>query len=177
MERLRDPMNCKELAYLLADYFDGSMDPGLREELDRHIAMCEPCMKFANTYRTTCEKTAELRKDIEYRIPDEVRSRLATFIAAAMKKYPEQMGEYHRQAEQERREKVAALCGAAVDGRLSTLTSLLVETHSATCPECKGFFDALLGKKRSAGEPPPPVRDHITALLESLPPGEEFFLA
>ncbi|MBI5904221.1 MAG: zf-HC2 domain-containing protein [Deltaproteobacteria bacterium] len=170
-------MNCKELAYLLADYFDGSMDPGLREELDRHIALCEPCMKFANTYRTTCRKTAELRKDIEYRIPDEVRSRLATFIAAALKKYPAQMEEYHRQAEQERREKVAALCEAAAAGRLSTMTSLLIETHSATCTECRGFFDALPGGRHPAPEPPPPVRDHITALLESLPPGEEFFLA
>jgi anti-sigma factor RsiW len=170
-------MNCKELAYLLADYFDGSMDPGLREELDRHIAMCEPCMAFASTYRKTCEKTVELRKLIEHRIPDEVRSRLAAFVAGAMKKYPGQMEEYRRQAEQERREKVVALCGAAADGRLSAMASLLVQTHSATCPECKRFFDDLLEKKRPASEPASPVRDHITALLESLPPGEEFFLA
>lgn len=169
-------MNCKELAYLLADYFEGSMDPGLREELDRHLAMCEPCMKFANTYRKTCEKTAELRKDIEYKVPDEVRVRLAAFVAAAMRKYPEQMEEYRRLAEQERREKVVALCGAAAEGRLSAMASLLVETHSATCPDCKGFFDGLLAKNRPAAEPASPVRDHITALLAALPPGEEFFL-
>jgi hypothetical protein len=31
-------MNCKELAYLLADYLDGTMDPRMRAELDEHIA-------------------------------------------------------------------------------------------------------------------------------------------
>ena len=66
-------MNCKELAYLLADYLDGTMDPRMRAELDEHIAGCKACMIFAKTYRLTCRKAAELRGDIQYEIPDEVQ--------------------------------------------------------------------------------------------------------
>ena len=65
-------MNCKELAYMLADYIDGSMDPRLREELDAHLAKCEPCMAFTKTFQATCEGTRKLREAIEYAIPTEV---------------------------------------------------------------------------------------------------------
>jgi hypothetical protein len=171
-------MNCKELAYMLADYFDGSMDPRLREELDSHIALCEPCMIFAKTYRTTCDKTRELRADIEYQIPADVRSRLENFVRSAALKYPEMVKEYRDQAERERVEKVAELIRAAIAGKLSSITALLVETHCAICPECKEFFDGLLGAGGPVpGVPPPVIHSHVTRLMESLPPGEEFFLA
>jgi len=170
-------MNCKELAYLLADYFDGSMDPRLREELDAHMQKCEPCMKFARTYHATCRKATELRKSIEYRLPDEVQARLASFMVAAARKFPEQMEAYRRQAEQERQEKVAAFCRAASESRLSSIAALLVETHCATCAACSEYFEML---RRGNGEVPGhprPIQEHVTVLLESLPPDEEFFLA
>jgi hypothetical protein len=170
-------MNCKELAYMLADYFDGSMDPRLREELDSHIAMCEPCMSFARTYRTTCDKTRELRSDIEYQIPPDVRSRLEHFVRSAALKYPEMVKEYRAQAERERGEKVAALIRAAVAGTLSSITALLVETHCAKCLECKEFFDGLRkAGLPGPGAPPTVIQSHVAVLMESLPPGEEFFL-
>ena len=171
-------MNCKELAYMLADYFDGSMDPRLREELDSHMAMCEPCMKFAMTYRTTCAKTRELREDIEYRIPPDVRERLENFVRAAALKYPEMVKEYREQMERERLEKISALLQAAVAGKLSSITELLVESHCATCPVCKGFFDDLRKEGRNVpGYLPAVIQTHVTGLMESLPPDEEFFLA
>lgn len=171
-------MICKELAYMLADYFDGSMDPRLREELDSHMKMCEPCMKFAMTYRTTCAKTRELRKDIEYRIPQDVRDRLENFVRAAARKYPEMVKEYREQVERERQEKVAALIQAAVAGNLSSITALLVETHCATCAICKDFFDGLRkAGTPSAGALPTDIQSHVAGLMESLPPDEEFFLA
>jgi hypothetical protein len=171
-------MNCKELAYMLADYFDGSMDPRLREELDSHIALCEPCMRFAKTYRTTCDKTRELRMDIEYQIPQDVRSRLENFVRSAALKYPEMVKEYRDQAERERREKVEGLILAAIAGKLSSITALLVETHCAICPDCKGYFDGLPRAGSPAPDAPPTViHSHVTRLMESLPPGEEFFLA
>jgi anti-sigma factor RsiW len=171
-------MNCKELAYMLADYFDGSMDARLREELDSHIAMCEPCMNFARTYRTTCDKTRELRADIEYQIPADVRSRLENFVRSAALKYPEMVKVYRDQAERERVEKVAGLIRAAIAGKLSSITALLVESHCAICPECKGYFSGLLGAGTPVpGVPPAVIHSHVARLMESLPPGEEFFLA
>ncbi len=170
-------MNCKELAYLLADYFDGSMAPGIRAELDSHIAQCDPCMKFAKTYHVTCMKASELRRSIEYEIPDEVRSRLASFMISASRKFPEEMEEYRRLADRERTEMFHAFCRAAVEARLSSIASLLVETHCATCPECRGYFEELQRRKGEIAAHPQRIQDHVTLLLESLPPGEEFFLA
>ena len=86
-------MNCKELAYMLADYCNGSMDLRLREELDGHLSRCEPCTVFTKTFRATCEETRKLRESIEYTIPAEVRERLDLFVRAAAPKYPGKMRE------------------------------------------------------------------------------------
>jgi len=171
-------MNCKELAYMLADYIDGSMDPRLREELDAHLAKCEPCMAFTKTFRATCEGTRKLREAIEYAIPDEVRKRLDLFVRSAALKYPEKVKEYRDQIERDRREKVADLAGAAAAGQLSSATALLMESHCAACPECTQYIDGIrkTGTPRG-GDPPAGIRSHLIALMQALPPGEEFFLA
>jgi predicted anti-sigma-YlaC factor YlaD len=171
-------MNCKELAYMLADYCNGSMDPRLREELDTHLAKCEPCMAFTKTFRATCEGTRKLRECIEYAIPDDVRNRLEMFVRTAALKYPEKMRGYRDQIERDRREKIADLVRATAAGNLTSATALLMESHCAACPECSGYFDALRKPPApQAGDPPEPVRDHLIALMQTLPPGEEFFLA
>src|SRR3990170_7866783 len=142
--RRAEPMNCKELAYMLADYIDGSMDPQLREELDAHIAMCEPCMIFTKTFLVASDKTRQLRKEIEYKIPPEVRSRLETFVRAAALKFPEKVNEYREQVERERRGKGAGPLQAAVARPLSPITAPFVGTHRAGCPGGKEDFDGGL---------------------------------
>jgi anti-sigma factor RsiW len=171
-------VNCKELAYMLADYCNGSMDPRLREELDEHLSRCEPCMAFTKTFRATCEETRKLREAIEYAIPDEVRERLDLFVRSAALKYPEKVKEYRDQVERDRREKVADLVGAAAAGQLSSAAALLMESHCAACPGCSGYIDAFrkTGTPRG-GDPPAGIRSHLIALMQALPPGEEFFLA
>ena len=171
-------MICKELAYMLADYFDGSMDLRLREELDAHLAMCEPCKVFTKTYQAVSDKTRLLRRQIEYEIPPEVRKRLEAFVRAAVLKYPEKMREYRDQVEQDRREKVADLVRTAIAGTLSSAAALLMESHCAACPECGAFFEALRRTGTPpAGDPPAGIRSHLIALMQTIPPGEEFFLA
>ena len=171
-------MNCKELAYMLADYVDGSMDSQLREELDAHLAKCEPCLAFTKTFQATCEETRKLREEIEYSIPLEVCKRLETFVRTAALKYPDKVREYREQIERDRREKVADLVRAATAGRLSSAAALLMESHCASCTECREYFDALrnTGTPR-AGDLPDGIRSHVIALMQALPPGEEFFLA
>ena len=163
---------------MLADYCSGTMDPRLREELDEHLSRCEPCMAFTKTFQATCEETWKLRQKIEYAIPTEVRERLETFVRATALKYPEKMREYRDQIERDQREKVADLVGAATAGTLSSATALRMESHWAACPECGGYFDALrkAGAPRAA-DPPAGIRSHLIALMQELPPGEEFFLA
>jgi anti-sigma factor ChrR (cupin superfamily) len=171
-------MNCKELAYMLADYFDGSMDPRLREELDAHLAMCEPCKAFTNTYQAISDKTRVLRRHIEYEIPPEVRERLKTFVRSAALKYPEMVQAYRDQIERDRREQAADFAKAAAAGKLSSAAALLVESHCATCPGCGVFFTALRSAAPPAGgDLPGDVRSHVIALMQTFPPGDEFFLA
>jgi predicted anti-sigma-YlaC factor YlaD len=171
-------MICKELAYMLADYFNGSMDPRLREELDDHLSRCEPCLAFTKTFQATCAETRKLREALEYAIPDEVRMRLDSFVRAAALKYPEKVREYREQIERDRREKVANLVSATIAGKLSSSAALLMEGHCAACPECGAYFDALRRTGTpQAGDPPAGVRSHLVALMQTIPPGEEFFLA
>ncbi len=171
-------MICKELAYMLADYFNGSMDARLREELDDHLSRCEPCAAFTKTYQAVADRTHSLRRHIEYEIPPEVSKRLEAFIHAAALKYPEKVREYRDQVERDRREKVADLVRAATAGKLSSATALLVESHCAACPECGGYLAALRETGTTqAGDPPEGIRSHLIALMQTLPPGEEFFLA
>jgi hypothetical protein len=154
------------------------MDPRLREELDDHLSRCEPCMAFTKTFRATCEGTRKLREAIEYAIPTEVRERLETFVREAALKYPEKMREYRDQIERDRREKVADLVSAATAGKLTSATALLMESHCAACPKCSGYFDALRTTGAPlAGDPPEAIRSHLIALMQAIPPGEEFFLA
>jgi hypothetical protein len=171
-------MNCKELAYMLADYCNGSMDPRLREELDAHLAKCEPCMAFTKTFRATCEGTRKLREVIEYAIPPEVGKRLESFVHAAALKFPDMIREYRDQVERDQRKKVADLVGAATAGKLSWATEILLETHCAACKECGEYFDAFRTTGNpQAGDPPEEIHSHLIALMQTLPPGEEFFLA
>jgi anti-sigma factor RsiW len=170
-------MICKELAYMLADYFDGSMDPQLREELDSHLLKCEPCMVFTRTFRATFEGTRKLRENIEYTIPRDVRERLDAFVRSAALKYPEKVQGYRDQVKRHQRDQVEDLVRAAAAGRLSSATALLMENHCAACPECREYFDEL---RKSDSPPPvnPPegIRSHLIALMQALSPGDEFFL-
>jgi len=171
-------MNCKELAYMLADYFDGSMDSRLREELDRHLARCEQCKAFTKTYHAVSDKARRLRRDIEYEIPPEVGKRLESFIHAAALKFPEEMQGYRKQVERDRCQKVAEFVGAATAGKLSWASEILLETHCVACKECGEYFDAFrTTAPPPAGDPPEGIRSHLVALMQTLPPGEEFFLA
>jgi anti-sigma factor RsiW len=171
-------MNCKELAYMLADYFDSSMDPRLREELDTHLAMCEPCKAYMKTFLATCEETRKLRERIEYTIPPEVAERLEIFVRTAAFKYPDEVNGYRDQVERDRREKVAGLVRAAAAGDLPSAAALLMESHCAACPECGGYIEALRQTRNlQPGDPPEGIRSHMIALMQTIPPGEEFFLA
>lgn len=161
---------------MLADYIDGSMDPQLRDELKAHLALCDSCLVFTKTYQAVSDKARRLRRQIEYEIPPDVRDRLETFVRAAALKYPEKLDEYREQVERERREMVAGLVKAAIAGRLSPVTAHLVKTHCHACPECREYF-AGLPKASDPGDPPGLIHSHAIRLMQSLPPGEEFFLA
>jgi anti-sigma factor RsiW len=66
-------MKCDELLKLLNDYVDGTVDPAICAEFQKHMAGCNPCQVVVDTVR----KTITLYKQGQpYELPVEFRQRL-----------------------------------------------------------------------------------------------------
>ena len=66
-------MKCEELLALLNEYVDGTIDPGICEEFEKHMAGCNPCQVVIDNIR----KTITLYKAGEpYAMPVEFHDRL-----------------------------------------------------------------------------------------------------
>jgi anti-sigma factor RsiW len=46
-------MKCEELLALLNEYVDGTVDPAVCEEFERHMAGCNPCQVVVDNIRQT----------------------------------------------------------------------------------------------------------------------------
>ena len=66
-------MKCEELLKLLNEYVDGTVDPGICEEFERHMAGCNPCQVVVDNIRKTIQ-LYKAGKCIE--LPMEFRTRL-----------------------------------------------------------------------------------------------------
>ena len=66
-------MKCEELLKLLNEYVDGTVDPALCDEFERHMAGCNPCQVVVDNIR----KTITLYKQGKpYDLPAAFRDRL-----------------------------------------------------------------------------------------------------
>jgi anti-sigma factor RsiW len=72
-------MECRRIAELLGEYFDGTLPRETRELLEWHIESCAPCVAFVNTYRGTVQAA---RKLSEATIPPELKQRLLSVLRA-----------------------------------------------------------------------------------------------
>ncbi len=46
-------MDCRELIEWLSEYVDGGLDPLERTRFDEHLAECEDCASYLDSFRTT----------------------------------------------------------------------------------------------------------------------------
>ena len=163
-------MNCKELVYLLGDYFDGSMDATLRRELDAHVAKCDPCVNFLRTYGKTRELCREIRPD---EIPADLKVRLKAFVIAKAQEHHRDIEKYLARAADDQRRQVAQILLADIEDRLSPTMATIFESHRGRCTVCGSFLERV--KKARGGAPedaPADIESHIAAFLDALPPGE-----
>ena len=66
-------MKCAELLKYLNEYVDGTVDPAVCEEFEKHMAGCNPCQVVVDNIR----KTITLYKEGQaYKLPAEFRERL-----------------------------------------------------------------------------------------------------
>ena len=70
-------LECRQIAELLGDYFDGSLPRETRELIDFHIDGCPPCVAFINTYKGTMDATRRLP---DAPIPPELKNRLLAVL-------------------------------------------------------------------------------------------------
>ena len=65
-------MRCEELLAMLNEYVDGTVDPAICEEFEKHMAGCNPCQVVDNI-----RKTITLYKEGQpYELPVQFRERL-----------------------------------------------------------------------------------------------------
>ncbi len=75
------PLECRQIAELLGDYFDGTLPRRTAELLEWHIDGCGPCVGFLNTYRTTIRATRRLP---DTPMPHELKKRLLAVLKARL---------------------------------------------------------------------------------------------
>jgi len=50
---MTEKLSCREILDNLSSYIDAELDPSLCEEIERHMAGCNPCVAFLNTLKKT----------------------------------------------------------------------------------------------------------------------------
>ncbi len=76
-------MKCTELLAILNDYVDGTVDPAICKEFEKHMAGCNPCQVVVDNIR----KTVTLYKEgKQVALPAEFRDRLHAALRARWKK-------------------------------------------------------------------------------------------
>lgn len=66
-------MKCEELLQVLNEYVDGTVDPGICEAFEKHMAGCSPCQVVVDNIRKTI---ALYRDGRPIELPAEFRHRL-----------------------------------------------------------------------------------------------------
>jgi len=80
-------MKCQEILKVLNEYVDGQLDPGVCEELQKHLQGCDPCRIVVDNIR----KTISLYKDDQvYELPADFKARLHEALKDKWRNRPEQ---------------------------------------------------------------------------------------
>jgi hypothetical protein len=66
---------------LIVEYLEDTLEPSLRQAFEAHIADCQNCWRFLQTYRETIALGQQLRGDT---IPPDMRERLEAFLRSRL---------------------------------------------------------------------------------------------
>jgi len=70
-------LRCRNIVELLGEYLDGDLAPATAAALEAHLAGCQECTAFLNTYRGTVRMSRQLREE---QLPPALRERLLSFL-------------------------------------------------------------------------------------------------
>jgi anti-sigma factor RsiW len=70
----RPYITCRELVEFLDLYLDGDLPRDREAEFERHLSVCEPCVKYVSTYRKTIALGKEACRDgnVTADVPEEL---------------------------------------------------------------------------------------------------------
>ena len=77
-------MKCAELLAALNEYVDGTVDPAICEEFEKHLAGCNPCQVVVDNIRKTITLYKEGRP---YALPEPFRQHLHKTLRERWKKF------------------------------------------------------------------------------------------
>ena len=81
-ESVPSRVTCAQATALLLDYVTGTLDPATTLALERHLAGCDDCVAFLQTYKATIRATRTLRYDD---MPEKLQHRLLQTLRAKMR--------------------------------------------------------------------------------------------
>lgn len=96
IERIRRNMKCEELLKAINDYVDGQIDPAICDELEHHLADCNPCQVVVDNIRQTIRL---YKAGQPYELPPEFCSRLRSTLHERWKLKFEQTSEKPQQSD------------------------------------------------------------------------------
>jgi anti-sigma factor RsiW len=67
----------------MSDYLDATLSSEAVAELEKHLAVCEPCTAYLNTYKRTRDLVSQ---SMRARMPDELKVILRRFLAEQLAK-------------------------------------------------------------------------------------------
>ncbi len=79
---------CRDLADFLMDYLDGELPEVQRDEFERHLHACPPCVAYLETYKQTVRLGKSVCQGPDEPVPDDVPEQLVRAVLAARRKLP-----------------------------------------------------------------------------------------
>jgi anti-sigma factor RsiW len=76
-------ITCKQLLEFIGDYIGGELPAAERHELERHLAVCPPCVRYIDTYKETIRLGKAAFVAQHDSVPPEVPEDLVKAILAA----------------------------------------------------------------------------------------------
>lgn len=84
-------LSCQELIGFLGDYLSGEQPVDVRQEFDRHLAVCPTCVSYLHSYEATIRVCRESCAEFELPPPPEELIRaILTSLGSNSPKPPEQ---------------------------------------------------------------------------------------
>ena len=66
-------LTCQQVVEIVTDYLEGRLDPDARTEVEMHLCMCDPCVRYLDQMRGIVKTAGRLSEE---EVPAEVRDGL-----------------------------------------------------------------------------------------------------